>query len=676
MNPIEQKIRTLIDEINAHNYNYYVLDEPKISDYEFDQLLQQLIDLEKEYPEFIFIDSPTQKVGGAINKKFKQYRHSTPMLSLSNSYSIESVADFVQRVENTVEHCDFTCELKYDGVAISLIYENGVLVRALTRGDGNVGDDVADNVKTIKSIPLRLQGNPPVHLEVRGEILMSHSAFQKLNLQKEDIGEAPFANPRNAASGSLKLQSSKEVAERDLDCFIYFLICDELKLKTHYESLQKLKEFGFKVSKSITLAHSLKDIEQFIDYWNVERRQLPFDIDGIVLKANDYAKQQQLGFTAKSPRWAIAYKFKAERVKTKLLSVDFQVGRTGAVTPVANLEPVLLAGTIVKRASLHNEDFIEAMDLHVFDSVYTEKGGEIIPKILGVEISERPADAAKIKFITHCPECHTLLVKKEEEAANYCPNEAHCPPQIKGKIEHFVSRKAMNIESLGEEKIDLLFEKHLIENYADLYDLSFKQLLGLEKSYLSEEGKERIVSFREKMVENILTGIENSKNIPFERVLFALGIRYVGETTAKKLAQYFKTIEALSQANQEELLEVEDVGVRIAESIQNWFNDINHLQILIRLKEKGLKFEIEADENSKISNALEGLTFVVSGVFSVSRDEIKALINAHGGKHTGSISSKTSFLLAGDNMGPEKQKKAEKLDIKMVSEAEFREMIG
>lgn len=674
MNPVETKIKELVKKIQQHNYNYYVLDNPNISDYDFDILLKELIDLEQNHPNFILPDSPTQKVGGAVNKKFQQYKHQIPMLSLGNTYSLEEISDFDKRIRHTIETIDYVCELKYDGIAISLIYENGLLIRALTRGDGIYGDDVVDNVKTIKSIPLRLHGNYPPFLEVRGEIIMPHQAFEALNARKADIGDTLFANPRNAASGSLKLQDSKEVAQRHLDCYIYYLTESNLNIKTHYESILKLKEFGFKISPYMTIAHQLEDIQNFINYWDKERFQLPFDIDGIVLKVNNLEQREILGYTAKTPRWAIAYKFKAEQESSKLLSIDFQVGRTGAVTPVANLEPVLLAGTIVKRASLHNADFIENLNLHHNDTVYVEKGGEIIPKIVGVDIQSRHTDSQPIRFITHCPECGTLLIKKEEEAAYYCPNELHCPPQIKGRIEHFISRKAMNIESLGEGKVDVLYEHHLIDNYADLYDLKYEDLIGLEKSYINDS-KERIVSFKEKTVENILKGINNSKNAPFERTLFALGIRYVGESTAKKIAQHFKNIDNIANANIEELMMIEDVGERIAESIYKWFNISGNLETVIRLKEKNIQFECKTPYETQISKILEGYTFVVSGIFSIPRDEIKAQIEAHGGKYTGSISAKTSYVLAGDNMGPEKRKKAESLNIPIISENDFRNML-
>ena len=555
------RIKELTAQLNQHNYNYYILDNPIISDYDFDRLLEELTALEKEFPQFVQPDSPTQRVGGEITKQFTTVAHVFPMLSLGNTYSIEEVSDFDKRVQNALlQKVDYVCELKYDGVAISLVYENGRLLRAVTRGDGVQGDDVTQNVKTIKSIPLKLFGDYPDFLEVRGEILLPHKSFEKLNAEREDIGEQPFANPRNAASGSLKLQDSSEVAKRGLACRLYLALGENLPFKTHFESFTKLKEWGFRTPETIEKCSSMEEITAFISKWDAERAQLPFDIDGVVIKVNDIFQQQQLGATAKNPRWAIAYKFKAQRVATKLLSIDFQVGRTGVVTPVANLQPVLLAGTVVKRASLHNNDIIQQLDIHENDWLYVEKGGEIIPKIVGVELSKRQEHTEKVSFITHCPFCNTQLIKKEGEAATYCPNEWGCPPQVKGKLEHFISRKAMNIDSLGEGKIEMLYDNGLVKTSADFYTLKAENLLGLEKRILGDDNTERIISFREKTVENMLAGIAQSKEISFERVLFAIGIRYVGETTAKKLARYFKTVDALASATKEELKAVDDVG--------------------------------------------------------------------------------------------------------------------
>ena len=666
----------LTSQLNQHNYNYYVLDHPTISDYEFDKLLEELTTLEKHYPQFVLPDSPTQRVGGEITKQFTTVPHVYPMLSLGNTYSIEEVADFGRRVQNALlQKPEYVCELKYDGVAISLVYEKGRLLRAVTRGDGVQGDEVTQNVKTIKSIPLKLFGNFPDFLEVRGEILLPHNAFEKLNAEREDIGEQPFANPRNAASGSLKLQNSAEVAKRGLDCRLYLAIGESLPFKTHFESFTKLKEWGFKIPEVLQKCNTLEDIMTFISKWDVEREQLPFDIDGVVIKVNDIAQQQQLGTTAKSPRWAIAYKFKAKRVLTPLLSVDYQVGRTGVITPVANLQPVLLAGTIVKRASLHNNDIIQQFDIHENDYLYVEKGGEIIPKIVGVETSKRTENARKIVFIDKCPACNTLLIKKEGEAATYCPNEWGCPPQAKGKLEHFISRKALNIDSLGEGKIEILFDNHLVKSSADFYTLKPENLLGLEKRIIGEENSERMVSFREKTVENMLAGIEQSKNVPFDRVLFAIGIRYVGETTAKKLARYFKTIDAISNASKEELKAVDDVGEQVAESIVQFFNTVENLENIVKLRKAGVQFELNETNRQLLSNVLEAKTIVVSGIFSIPRDAMKQKIEQHGGKNVSSISKNTDFIIAGENMGPEKRKKAEKLEITVLSEIEFERLI-
>ena len=677
MNEIQIQIEKLKNEINQHNYNYYVLDHPTISDFDFDQLLNHLIELEKQYPEYITLDSPTQRVGGDVIKQFVTAKHKYPMLSLGNTYSREDLVEFDNRVKSLVnQDVEYVCELKYDGVAVSLVYENGVLVKAITRGDGIQGDDVTANVKTIKSIPLRLFGDYPEYFEVRGEIILTHKQFDQLNKEREEIGESPFANPRNAASGSLKLLDSSEVSKRGLDCRLYSLLGDNLPFSNHFDAIHTLKEWGFKIPDVFEKAATINDVFKFIDHWDSAREKLHFDIDGVVLKVNAFAQQLQLGNTAKSPRWAISYKFKAKRVLTQLLSVDYQVGRTGVVTPVANLQPVKLAGTIVKRASLHNYDVIQALDIYENDSLYVEKGGEIIPKIVGVELSLRSIFAQKIEFISSCPECQSTLVRTDGEAGIFCPNDLGCPPQIKGKLEHFISRKAMNIDSLGEGKIEILFNSNLVHNIADLYDLKYENLIGLEKSFLNDStSKERVISFKEKTVQNILNGIENSKKISYERVIFALGIRYVGETTAKKLAKSFPTIEALSNATYNELLLVDDVGDKVAQSIVSYFYQPIHLEIIIRLEKAGIQLSRNIEHEAKIVNIFNDMPIVVSGVFSIPRDDIKLMIENYGGKNVSSISKNTAFLIAGDNMGPEKRKKAEKLEVKIISEQEFYELI-
>ncbi len=680
MNEQEAKTRIgqLTRELQQHNYNYYVLAKPTISDYDFDLLLKELEALEKQFPQYRLPDSPTLRVGGDITKEFKTVKHRYPMMSLSNSYSEEEIREFINRVTKAVGNdIEFVCELKYDGVAISLTYENGVLVQAVTRGDGVRGDDVTNNIKTIKTIPLRLQGNYPKELEVRGEIFMPHEGFNRLNNEREEIGDAPFANPRNATAGSIKMQDPKEVAKRPLDCIIYYVPQELPGIETHYDAIRYVGSLGIKTSNNIALCRKEEEIFEFINDWNIGREHLPYDIDGIVIKVNNLTLQKKLGYTAKSPRWAIAYKFKAERAETLLTSIDYQVGRTGAVTPVANLQPVQLAGTVVKRASLHNADIIAQLDVRIGDTVYVEKGGEIIPKIVGVNLDKRPADAEPVQFIDHCPECNTPLVRKEGEAAHYCPNEDSCPPQIKGKLEHFISRKAMNIDSLGEGKIEILFDNGLVKNVADLYYLSYNQLFGLEKTIPAEENKkEKKISFQEKTVQNILKGIDNSLAVPFPRVLYALGIRYVGETVAKKLAAYFKSIDKLQQATYDELIMVDEIGEKIAESVIQWFKKPEHLEIIRRLKEKGVQMEL-TEETTNVSNTLKGKSFVVSGVFERhSRQEIKDLIEQHGGKNTGSVSSKTDYLLAGSNMGPAKKEKADKLGIAIISEDDFEEMIN
>lgn len=677
-NKAKQRIEQLTRELQQHNYNYYVLAKPTIRDYDFDLLLKELEKLEKEYPQFKLPDSPTQRVGGDITKSFKTVKHRYPMMSLSNSYSEEEIRDFIQRVKKAVgTEVEFVCELKYDGVAISLTYENGILIQAVTRGDGVQGDDVTNNIKTIKSIPLRLKGNFPEDLEVRGEIFMPHKSFEFLNREREEIGETPFANPRNATAGSIKMQDPKEVAKRQLDCTIYYIPHSLPNVTTHYEAIKAAGSFGLKVSNNIALCRTEEEIFEFINDWNRGRENLPFDIDGIVIKVNRLDLQQQLGYTAKSPRWAIAYKFKAERVETILESIDFQVGRTGAVTPVANLKPVQLAGTVVKRASLHNADIIAQLDVRIGDAVYVEKGGEIIPKIVGVNLKKRKAGAQPVRFIEYCPECKTQLIRKEGEAAYYCPNEDACPPQIKGKLEHFISRKAMNIDSLGEGKIEMLYDNNLVKDPADLYYLTYKQLLGLEKVIPAENGKkEKRISFQEKTVQNILKGIQNSLSVPFPRVLYALGIRYVGETVAKKLAAHFKSIDRIEQATFEELIAVDEIGDKIAESVIKWFKKPQHLTMINRLKEKGVQMEV-SEEKRPVSDILAGKSFVVSGIFERhSRNEIKDIIEQHGGKNAGSISSKTDYVLAGDKMGPAKKAKAESLGIPIISEKEFEKMIN
>ena len=673
---IQQEIARLSEEINRHNYYYYMLDDPKISDYDFDQLLQRLIDLERQHPEYVRPDSPTQRVGGTITKQFESATHLYPMLSLGNTYSEGDLTEFDTRVRDLLNGpVEYVCELKYDGVAISLIYEHGILTRAVTRGDGTRGDVVTANVKTIGSVPLSLTGDFPDILEARGEIIMPFDSFNALNAEREEIGEAPFANPRNAASGSLKLQSSAEVAKRGLAFKLYYVLGENLPEHNHYNQLRKLHEWGFRFPDVMEKVSGLQGVFDFIHTWDVERKQLPYPIDGIVIKVNDFAQQQQVGATAKSPRWAIAYKFKAERVSTPLLSVDYQVGRTGIITPVANLKPVSLAGTVVKRATLNNRDFIADMDIREGDCLFVEKGGEIIPKIVGVDVEMRLPDAEPVRFVETCPVCGTPLHQNEGEAGVFCPNELHCAPQIKGRLEHFISRKAMNIDSLGEGKIDLLFAQGLVRNAADLYDLTYEKLFGLEKVVDDENGKSRALSFKEKMTQNILNGIEQSKSVPFERVLYALGIRFVGEVTAKKLARHFATVDRLANASKEELMEVEDVGDRVADSIIQYFNDTENLEMVMRLRAAGLRFEM-GEEAKPASDKLAGMSIVVSGVFTIPRDEVKSLIEQHGGKNVSSISKNTTYVLAGEKMGPEKRKKAENLGVPILSEEDFRQMIG
>lgn len=667
-----EHILELTKALNLHNYNYYILDNPTISDYDFDEQMRQLMELEKQYPQFAQPDSPSQRVGGTITKQFKTVKHRYPMLSLANTYSEEEMREFDQRVRNAVhEPVEYAGELKYDGVAISIIYKDGILTQAITRGDGVQGDDVTENAKTIRNIPLKLHGDYPAEFEVRGEIVMPHKSFEQLNREREEIGETPFANPRNAASGSMKLQDSSETAKRGLEAHLYYLLGEHIPGETQFERLSHLKSWGFKAPDALFKTGDLNEIFGFINAWDEKRKHLTFDIDGIVIKVNSLAQQQQLGYTAKNPRWAIAYKFKAEQVASPLLSIDYQVGRTGIVTPVANLQPVHLAGTVVKRATLNNKDFMEAFDIHYGDYLFIEKGGEIIPKIVGVDTARREKDATVVKFITHCPECGSALVQNEGESGIYCPNELHCPPQIKGRLEHFISRKAMKIDSLGEGKIDMLYENGLVKNIADFYTLTYEKLLGLSRFIPEEDGKKgKVISFREKTVENILKGIESSKEVPFERVLYAAGIRFVGETTAKKLARHFETIDHIANATEEELTSVEDVGTVVARSIVHYFNQSENLEIITRLKAAGLQFESHFEEEAA-SDKLAGLSIVVSGVFSIPRDEIKRLIEVNGGKNVSSISKNTNYVLAGEKMGPEKRIKAEKLGVPIISEEEF-----
>ena len=666
-----QRIAALSEELEQHNYNYYILAKPTISDYEFDMKLEELARLEREFPEFLLPSSPTQRVGGGITKEFKSVKHKYPMLSLANSYSREEIADFISRIKKTVdEEVEFCCELKFDGLSISLQYENGMLVRAVTRGDGMQGDDVTTNVKTIRTVPLKLHGDFPPFFEMRGEIVMPFESFDKLNEQRLEAGDDLFANPRNAAAGTLKLQDSKEVARRRLDNYCYYMMMDGLeeRYQTHYQSLMAARKWGFNVSNYLALCKTIDEIFEFIDYWDVKRHELPFAIDGIVLKVNSYEQQQALGSTAKSPKWAIAYKFKAEEVETELQSVDFQVGRHGTITPVANLSPVLLAGTTVKRATLNNEDFIRQFDLHYGDMVTVVKGGEIIPKIIGINFDKRQAGALPVEFVRTCPACGTELIKNEGEAAWYCPNSQGCPPQVKGRIEHFISRKAMNIESLGEGKVEFLYDAGLIKDVADLYDLTYDKLFGLANDK---------VSFKEKTAQNIVDALEKSKTVPFERVLFALGIRNVGEVVAKTIVAEYHNIDAIINASVEELSAINTVGEVIAQSVRQFFENPVNMGIVERLKAAGLQFAKADNNTSTLSQALAGKTFVVSGVFTnYSRDGIKEAIEAHGGKNVSSISSKTDYVLAGDKMGPEKRKKAESLGIPIISEADFEAMIG
>lgn len=680
MSDIKHKIEELSKQLEEHNYNYYVLSNPTISDYEFDKMLEELIRLEKEHPEYLKSDSPSQRVGGQITKEFKSVKHKYPMLSLSNTYNESDVRDFDERIRKAgITDHEYVCELKYDGVSISLTYVNGELKQAVTRGDGEKGDDITTNVKTIKSIPLKLRGTGfPDEFEIRGEIFMPKKEFLRINEEmrkqlieegydEEEIFERQLKNPRNATSGTLKQQDSKAVAERKLDCYLYSLLGENLPKASHYENLTEAKKWGFKISADMEKVSSVEDVLKYLEKWDKKRHHLDVETDGVVIKVNSYEQQKFLGFTAKSPRWAIAYKFKAQQVSTILESISYQVGRTGAITPVANLKPVLLAGTTVKRASLHNADIIEKLDVRVGDTVFVEKGGEIIPKIIAVDMSKRDMFIeanGPTKYIMHCPECGTELRREEGEASHYCPNESGCPPQVKGRMEHYVSRRAMNIDSLGGETIAQLFEAGLIRNIADLYELKKEDLLKLDR-------------MAEKSVNNLLAGIEASKLVPYERVLFAIGIRHIGETTAKKLAYYSKSIDVLSKASVEELLEVGDVGERIAKTIVDFFADEENAEIIRRLKQHGVRFELSEEQMTNTSEKLKDKTFVVSGVFSkFSRDEIKKMIEQNGGKNSGSISGKTSYVLAGENMGPEKLKKAEKLGVPIISEDDFLKMLA
>ena len=663
---IQNSIQKLREELNQHNYNYYVLDTPTISDFEFDVKLKQLQDLENQYPEFFDENSPTQRVGGAITKNFKTLKHEYRMYSLDNSYSKDELIDWEKRVQKVLGDVslEYTCELKYDGASISITYENGKLKRAVTRGDGVQGDDVTNNIKTIKSIPLQLKGNFPDKFDVRGEIILPFAGFEKMNQELIEIGELPYSNPRNTASGSLKLQDSAEVAKRTLDCLLYFIIGNKLPFNSQFEGLETARNWGFKVPKEAKLARSLEEVFQYIDYWDIHRHNLPYETDGVVIKVNSFQHQDELGFTAKSPRWAIAYKFKSEQVSTKLNSISYQVGRTGAITPVANLEPVQLAGTIVKRASLHNADQIEKLDIRIGDAVFVEKGGEIIPKIIAVDLSKRAANSEQTKYITHCPECQTELVRSEGEANHYCPNFYGCPPQIIGRIQHYISRKAMDIEGLGGETVALLYNNGLVHNYADLYQLTVEQILPLER-------------MAQKSAENLVNGVENSKSIPFERVLYALGIRYVGETVAKKLAKHYKSIDALSQASLMDLILVDEIGERIAQSVMDFFENQENRIIIERLKNYGVQFETIEIINPNATDKLSGKTFVVSGVFTAfSRDDLKKAIEDNGGKVGSSISAKTDYVVAGASMGPAKLEKAVKLNIQIITENDFKKMIN
>ena len=666
MTTVENQIDALKEELRMHNYKYYVLDEPSISDYDFDLKLKKLQELEAAYPEFKDPNSPTQRVGGEVTKNFNTVVHNNRMYSLDNSYSKEDILDWEKRIQRILGdvQLEYTCELKYDGASINLSYENGHFLKAVTRGDGIQGDDVTANVKTIRSIPLVLQGGDLHSFDIRGEIVLPLDGFQRMNEERVEAGEDPYRNPRNTASGSLKLQDSAEVANRPLDCLLYQVVVEKNPFSTHYDILNYASSIGFKVPKTIKLCKSIEEIIDFLNYWDHKRHELPYETDGVVIKVNSLHFQDELGFTAKSPRWALAYKFKAEQASTILNEVTYQVGRTGAITPVANLEPVDLAGTIVKRASLHNADQIEKMDLRLKDRVFVEKGGEIIPKIVGIDLAQRGTNTEPIQYITHCPDCGTELQRKDGDAKHYCPNEFGCPTQITGRIQHFISRKAMNIDGLGAESVELLFKNGLIHNFADLYELNTEQIVPLER-------------MAEKSASNMVKGIEASKTIPFEKVLFALGIRFVGETVAKKLASHYKNIDALMASGFEELIMVDEIGEKIAESIVAYFSDEGNLLLIDRIKEYGLRVAIDESLLADQTELLKAKVFVVSGVFKVmSRNELKKSIEDNGGKVTGSISKKTSFIIAGDNMGPSKREKAESLGIPMISEQDYLSMIS
>ncbi len=662
---IEQRIKQLRQVLNEHNHRYYVLNQPSVSDLEYDQLMKELIDLEAANPGFADPASPSQRIGDDRNREFEQVKHSYPMLSLNNTYSKEEIIEFENRTGKLITgNYDYVCELKYDGASISLTYENGRLVRAVTRGDGVAGDNVISNVKTIRSIPLVLTGSDyPDLFEIRGEIFLPHEGFDNMNREREEAGELPFANPRNAASGTLKIQNSTLVAKRPLDCILYYLPGENLPFRSHFENLQKAKEWGFKISEHIKKCPSINHVFDYIDFWENERKNLPYDIDGIVIKINSYEQQVALGYTAKSPRWAIAYKYKAEQADTKLLSIDYQVGRTGAITPVANLEPVQLAGTVVKRASLHNADQIALLDLRIKDDVIIEKGGEIIPKVVGVNKQSRTSDSVPVEYIEYCPECGTKLVRSEGEAKHYCPNENECPPQIKGKIEHFVSRRAMDI-GLAEATIEQLYNNGLVKNASDMFYLTRDQLVNVER-------------FADKSAENLVKSIENCKKVPFDRVLYALGIRYAGETVAKKLAHHFRSIDKLAAADYDDLITVDEIGDTIALSIISYFKDEKNLMLIEKLRQAGVRFEMEDEPEKHVTDILQGKSIIISGVFeNFSRDELKELIEKNGGRNVGSVSAKTDYLLAGDKTGPSKLEKAQKLNIKIISEDEFLELIN
>ncbi len=660
----EEQILSLRTELQAHNHSYYVLDTPTISDFEFDKKLEQLKALEAAHPEFDDENSPTRRVGGGVTKNFNTIVHEHRMYSLDNSYSKEDLEDWETRVKKQVDgEVNYTCELKYDGASISLTYENGKLLRAVTRGDGLQGDDVTTNIKTIKSVPLKLTGDYPPKFDIRGEIVLPWDGFNAMNEEREALGLELYRNPRNTASGSLKLQDSSEVAKRPLQCLLYTITGNNLDIETQIESLQKARDWGFRVPEAAKLAKNIDEVLEFINYWDVARHDLPYETDGVVVKVNGLQQQEELGYTAKAPRWAMAYKFKAEQVSTRLREITYQVGRTGAITPVANLEPIELAGTTVKRASLHNADQIEKLDIREGDEVFVEKGGEIIPKIIAVDLTKRPIDSVLTKYISECPECATELVRKEGDAKHYCPNDMGCPPQIVGRIQHYISRKALDIDGLGGETVALLVKEGLITNYADLYDLTVSQLLPLER-------------MAQKSAENLVNGVQASTQITFEKVLFGLGIRYVGETVAKKLAKHYKNIDAIIAATQEELVAVDEIGEKIAESVVAFFAQEQHLLLIERLKSYGVQLEISAEKLANQSDTLQGKTFVVSGVFGMSRNDLKKLIEDNGGKVSSSISSKTSFLIAGDKMGPSKLEKAKKFEVTLLSETKFLEMIA